>query len=226
MTTTPILALPDFSIPFVLETDASGKGIGAVLMQNQRPIAFLSKALGVRNQALSIYEREFLAVIVVVQKWRTYLQGHKFIIKTDQQALRHLLDQKTMNPTQQRWLTKLLGLHYEIHFKNGVDNKVADAQSRYPTVHAELTAVSTVSPLWVQRVIQSYEGDAFITKILAAKAVDSSAYGDFSITEGILRYRGKVVVGSNQQLGDSILHEIHASAFGGHSGIQGTYSFS
>lgn len=89
MTTAPILALPNFSLPL---TDASGKCIMEVLMQNNRPIAFLSKALSVRNQALSMYVREFLAVIVVVQKWRTYLQGHKFIIITDQQALRHLLD--------------------------------------------------------------------------------------------------------------------------------------
>lgn len=99
MTTAPVLALPDFSQPFILETDASGKGVGAVLMQDRRPIAFLSKALSPRNQALSIYEREFLAVLIVIQKWKTYLQGHKFIIKTDQQALRYLLDQKSMNPT-------------------------------------------------------------------------------------------------------------------------------
>lgn len=53
-----------------------------------------------RNQALSIYEREFLAVTMVVQKWKSYLQGHKFIIKTDQQALKFLLEQKSMDPTQ------------------------------------------------------------------------------------------------------------------------------
>lgn len=91
MTTAPMLALPNFYKPFVLETNA-----------NQKPIVFLSKALGVKNQALSIYEREFLAVIVAVQKWKTYLQGHKFVIRNVQQALKYLLDQKNMNPTQQR----------------------------------------------------------------------------------------------------------------------------
>lgn len=223
MTTAPVLALPDFSQPFILETDASGRGIGAVLMQGNRPIAFLSKALSSRNQALSIYEREFLAIIVAVQKWKSYLQGHKFIIKTDQQALRHLLDQKSMNPTQQRWLTKLLGLHYEIQFKSGVENKVADALSRYPSFTSDCSAISTVSPLWVQKVVQSYNHDPVVTKILASKAVDAGAYGDFSISDGILRYRERVVVGSDPNLRASILQEVHSSSFGGHSGIQGTY---
>lgn len=139
MTTSPVLALPNFSQPFVLETDASGKGVGVVLMQDHRPTAFLSKALNLRNQALSIYEREFLAVVIAVKKWRTYLQGHKFIIRTDQQALRHLFDQKSMNPTKQRWLTKLLGLDYEIQFRSGIEDKAADALSRHPTFNYECT---------------------------------------------------------------------------------------
>lgn len=114
MTTAPVLALPDFHSPFVVETDASGVGIGAVLMQNGRPIAFLSKALCPKKQILSIYERELLVVLMAIQKWRCYLQGHKFIIKTDQQALKYLLDQKVLSPMQQRGFTKLLGLNYEI----------------------------------------------------------------------------------------------------------------
>lgn len=223
MTTAPVLALSNFSQPFVLETDASGIGIGAVLMQDQKPIAFLSKALGLRNQALSIYEREFLAVIVAVQKWKTYLQGHKFIIKTDQQALRHLLDQKSMNPTQQRWLTKLLGLHYEIQYKSGVENNVADALSRCPTFTSDCAAITTVTPMWIQKVLQSYNQDAFISKIFSAKAIDPIAYADFSISEGLLRYKGKVVVGFDSVLRSTIIEEVHNSSYGGHSGINGTY---
>lgn len=98
MTTAPVLALPDFTKPFVLETDVSGYGVGAVLMQEGRTIAYMSKTLCPKNQVLSIYEREFLAVLMAIQKWRNYLSGHKFFIKTDQQALKHLLDQKTMSP--------------------------------------------------------------------------------------------------------------------------------
>jgi hypothetical protein len=74
MIQTPVLALPYFELPFVVETDACENGIGAVLMQQNRPVAFLSKALGVKNSQLSIYEKEFLALVMAVDKWRPYLQ--------------------------------------------------------------------------------------------------------------------------------------------------------
>jgi len=74
LTQTPVLALPNFDIPFVVETDACATGVGAVLMQQDKPIAFLSKALGPVHQNLSIYEKEFLALIMAVEKWRPYLQ--------------------------------------------------------------------------------------------------------------------------------------------------------
>lgn len=67
MTTTPVLRLPDFSKPFIIEADASGKGLEAVLMRECRPLAFMSKTLCPKNQGLSIYEREFLAVLMAIQ---------------------------------------------------------------------------------------------------------------------------------------------------------------
>jgi hypothetical protein len=73
MTTTPVLALPDFTRQFMIETDACETGIGAVLMQDGHPLAFLSKALSVQHKALSIYEKEFLALIMAVERWRPYL---------------------------------------------------------------------------------------------------------------------------------------------------------
>lgn len=69
----PVLALPDFSKPFVLETDACDQGIGAVLMQGGHPLAYVSKALGPQTRGLSTYEKEYLAILMVVDHWRAYL---------------------------------------------------------------------------------------------------------------------------------------------------------
>jgi len=80
ITSAPVLALPNFSKSFVVETDASGGGIGAVLLQDNRPIAFFSQGLCAKNQALSVYERELLALVSAVQKWRPYLLGRQFVI--------------------------------------------------------------------------------------------------------------------------------------------------
>ncbi|XP_075102090.1 putative mitochondrial protein AtMg00860 [Nicotiana tabacum] len=74
MSSAPVLALADFNKPFIIETDACFKGMGAVLMQNGRPIAFFSKALAPRHLGLSTYEKEFMALLSAVDKWRHYLQ--------------------------------------------------------------------------------------------------------------------------------------------------------
>jgi len=134
VTSLPVLALPDFEQEFIVETDASGTGIGAVLSQGRRPIAFLSQAFSSTGRVKSVYERELLAIVKAVTKWKHYLAGREFVIKTDQSSLKHLLDQKSLTPMQQRWAAKLIGLTYKIEYKLGVENRVADALSRQPRV--------------------------------------------------------------------------------------------
>lgn len=75
LVTAPVLALPDFNKQFIVETDASEIGFGAILMQSGHPIAYLSKAICTKNQALSTYEKECMAIMVAIDKWRAYLQN-------------------------------------------------------------------------------------------------------------------------------------------------------
>jgi len=90
LTTTPVLAIPNFATPFVFETDASRSGIGAVLSQNKHPIAYFSKKLSPRMQKQSVYTREFYAIMEALSKFRLYLLGHQFVIKMNQKRLKEL----------------------------------------------------------------------------------------------------------------------------------------
>jgi hypothetical protein len=122
MTQTPVLALPMFGKPFVVYTDACDEGIGVFLMQQEKPLAFLSKALGVKNKHLSMYEKELLALIVVVDKWRPYLQISPFVVKIDHHSLSYLGEQQLQYELQRKAMTKLMGLQFSIEYKKG--NKI------------------------------------------------------------------------------------------------------
>ena len=152
MWTTPILSLPDFTKNFVLECDASWKGIGAVLMQEGRPLAFTSKQLSEINLGKSIYEKEMLAILHVVDLWRPYLLGQRFQIKTDHQSLKYFLKQCISSPEQQKWVTKLFRYDYEIIYKKGKDNVVADALSRKYEDEGSLFSLSFIVLDWLQDV--------------------------------------------------------------------------
>jgi hypothetical protein len=129
MCTTLILALPNFTNTFVLECNASRKGIGTVLMQEGQPLAFTRKQLSEKNLGKPIYEKEMLAILHAIELWHPYLLGQRFQIKTDHQSLKYFLEQRISSHEQQKWVTNLFGYDYEIIYKKGKDNVMADALS-------------------------------------------------------------------------------------------------
>jgi len=231
---TSILALPDFTKPFVLETDACDSGIGAVLSQEGRPLAFMSKALGVKDLGLSIYKKEYLAILMAVDKWRHYLEQDQFIIQTDHESLTYLLDQKIHTPIQKKGLTKLLGLNYRIRYKKGKENKAADALSRRIMQSEDscpgtdmtggwLTAITQVVPSWYDQIYSSYKDDATLQDIIQGKMIDATQAPNFTYTNGVVKYKGRIVIGVAGPLREELVKTIHDSYIGGHAGIQNTY---
>lgn len=204
----PVLALPDFSKPFTVETDASDLGIGAVLMQEGHPIAYLSKALSSRNQALSTYEKECLAIILAIEKWRPYLQYQKFHIMTDHHSLLHIVDQRVTSKIQHKALMKLMDLDFTIQYKKG----------------STVCAISECVPAWLQKLQEFYKEDSQAQQLLTELSLSPASSGPYTLTNGIIRFKGRVWIGSNQIAQQHIMQALHSSAVGGHSGITATYS--
>lgn len=193
----PVLALPDFSLPFIVETDACETGIGVVLLQKEHPLAFVSKALGPRNRGLSTYEKEYMAILLSVEQWRSYLQHNEFIIRTDHASLAHLTDQRLHTPWQHKVFTKLMGLQYRIVYKKGVDNRVADALSHRPYPELELVAISRGQPAWILSILDAYQQAVQAQELLQRLAICSEPADPFSLKDGLLRKNGKIWIPSS-----------------------------
>jgi hypothetical protein len=154
-----VLALSNFAKVFPIEANASGGGVGAVLMQDQHPIAYISKSLGPKLQGLSTCEKEYVVVLPAVEQWRPYLQLGEFTIVTYHKILLHLNEQRLHTPWQHNVFTKLFGLSYKVLYKKGQDNKVAYALSRRHAVDAMRYAMYVCKLKWFDQVVQSYEKD-------------------------------------------------------------------
>ncbi|KAK1681165.1 hypothetical protein QYE76_042013 [Lolium multiflorum] len=130
LTSAPLLALPDFNKQFEIECDASGIGIGGVLMQEGRPIAYFSEKLSGAKLNYPIYDKELYALIRVLEVWQHYLWPKEFIIHSDHEALKYLKAQSTLHRRLAKWVEFIESFPYIIKHKKGKDNIVADALSR------------------------------------------------------------------------------------------------
>jgi ribonuclease HI len=130
LTTAPILAQPDASKPFDVYCDTSGIGLGCVLMQNNRVIAYASRALRPHEQNYPTHDLELAAVIHALKIWRHHLMGTKCNIYTDHKSLKYIFTQADLNMRQRCWLELIKDYDLEVHYHPGKANVVADALSR------------------------------------------------------------------------------------------------
>ncbi|GJW25674.1 putative reverse transcriptase domain-containing protein [Tanacetum coccineum] len=118
----PILALPEGSEDFIAYCDASIKGLGAVLMQREKVIAYASRQLKIHEKNYTTHDLELGAVVFALKIWRHYLYGTKCTVFTDHKSLQHILDQKELNMRQRRWLELLSDYDCEIRYHPGKAN--------------------------------------------------------------------------------------------------------
>ena len=132
----PVLQIVDPSKPYTLQTDASGRGLGAVLSQvgadgEEHPIAYASRKLLPREESYAVIE-ECLAIVWAMQVFHTYLFGTKFVIQTDHQPLSWLHRMKDNNARLTRWALFLQPYYFQLTYRKGTLNGNADALSRLP----------------------------------------------------------------------------------------------
>ena len=115
----PALTTPDFTKTFVVECDASRNGIGIVLMQEGRPIAFESWPIKGKDLHKPIYEKEMLTILHELNQWSSFLIVRHFKVKIDHDSLKYFLEQRLSSEEKKKWVTKVLGYDFEIIYKKG-----------------------------------------------------------------------------------------------------------
>lgn len=165
-------------------------------------------------QKQSAYIREFHAITEALAKFRHYLLGHKFIIRTDQKSLKELLEQRLQTPEQQQWLPKFLGYDFVIQYKPGRENLPANALSR-SFLMAWLEAVG----VWMNQVSALLQEDNSLAAIYK-QCMEGTVQGtEYAVKDGLLFWKGRMMIPSNKELKEQIMQEFHASKIGGHEGV-------
>ena len=138
LTNAPLLQLPDFSKTFELESDASGIGIGGVLMQGGRPVAYFSEKLSGPVLNYSTYDKELYALVCSLETWQHYLWPKEFDIHSDHESLKYIRSQSNLNRRHAKWVEFIESFSYIIKHKKGKDNIIVDALSRRYTMLSQL----------------------------------------------------------------------------------------
>jgi hypothetical protein len=150
------------------------------------------------------------------------LQRGEFVIKTDHHSLSYLDEQHLQTPLQRKAMARLMGLQFKIVYIQGAQNHAADALSRIGHLMT-IQGCSEVRPVWMQEVLNSYATDPDAQQRLVQLALASPDEHGYELSQGLIRFKGRIWLGANSALHTKLISALHSSAVGGHSGTQATY---
>ena len=139
LTSAPILVVPDRGVGYTIYCDTSRDGLGCVLMQQGKVVAYGSRQLKIHEKNYPTHDLELAAVVLALKSWRHYLYGEKFEVYSDHKSLKYIFSQKDLNLRQRRWMELLEDYDFELQYHPGKANVVADALSRKS--YAELASL-------------------------------------------------------------------------------------
>jgi ribonuclease HI len=217
----PVLSLPDGTEDFVVYCDASHQGLGCVLMQRGKAIAYASRQLKVHEKNYTTHDLELGAVIFALKIWRHYLYGTKCTIFTDHKSLQHVFNQKMLNMRQRRWIELLSDYDCEIKYHPGKANIVADALSRKERV--KLSGLNTVERTNLRTRVLIDQTEALKAENLRDEQLSTIQNRFESDDNGVKYFKGRVWIPRINGLRDLIMDEAHRSKYSIHPGADKMY---
>jgi hypothetical protein len=221
LVTAPVLALPTESGNFVVYSDASKKGLGCVLMQNDNVIAYTSRQLKPYEQNYPTHDLELAAVVFALKIWRHYLYDERCEIYTDHKSLKYLFTQKELNMRQRRWLELIKDYDCGINYHPGKANVVANALSRKST--AELNALGISQPQLIKELTGM--GLEVVGKGMPVHLANLMVQSELlaRIKAALLTHFKQVCVPGTGELRKEIMSEAHHSPYTVHPGSTKMY---
>jgi len=218
LTTAPVLQLPDFDEPFIVDCDASGTGFGAVLHQGTGPIAFFSRSVAPQHAKLAAYERELIGLVQAVRHWRPYLWTREFIVRTDHCSLKHLLDQRLATIPQHTWVSKLFGYSFQVEYKPGKLNAAADALSRRDE-QGPCTSTCAISRPEFELFDDFRQESLSLPEVVSKRQeiMAGTAGKEWSVVDNFVLHQGKIFVPDSSTFWPQLLEHAHGV---GHEGVQ------
>ncbi|XP_059073712.1 uncharacterized protein LOC131874383 [Cryptomeria japonica] len=187
-------------------------------MQNHHLIVYESRKLKDNEKLYSTYDKEMLTIMHALSKFRQYLVGRKFIVRTDHNSLKYFLRQKDLNERQQKWVSKIQAYDFDLKYVKGKNNVAADALSRKPSI-AALCSLSEISADWKCQLLVEYSKNQHACEIMDGIVQDDK----YTIVDDVIYYKGRIYLVPESKLKNQILHAFHDTPVAGHQGYAFTH---